>query len=190
MCGSGMSLRILFLFCCCCWTSAYCYCAVAQSCPTLCNPVDCSTPGSPVLHHLLELAHTHVHRVGGAIIQERLLCSYSASETASSRHQPWSCSPWAPPCPYLCSDGSIQQEVSCLKSLSSLDFCDTTLGFPSTTLVMMFQTQFLVSLTPFPVHHLHLDIHKHLKCRMSDTGPLTWTPYTAPSHKTRSYLGL
>ena len=43
---------------------------------------------------------------------------------------------------------------------------------------------------PFPVHHLHLDIHKHLKCHMSDTGPLTWTPYTAPSHKTRSYLGL
>ena len=127
-----------------------CYCSVSQLRLTSLWPVGCSTPGSPVLHHLLELAHTHVHRVGGAIIQERLLCSYSASETASSRHQPWSCSPWAPPCPYLCPDGSIQQEVSCLKSLSSLDFCDTTLGFPSTTLVMMFQTQFLVSLTPFP----------------------------------------
>jgi len=32
-----------------------CYCSVAQSCPTLCDPVDCSTPGSPVLHHLLRL---------------------------------------------------------------------------------------------------------------------------------------
>ena len=108
------------------------------------------------------------------------LCSYS-TETAPSRHQPRSCSPRAPPCPYLCSDGSIQHEVSCLKSLSSLNFCDTTLGFPSTTLVMMFQTRFLVSLTLFPVHHLHLDIHRHLKCRMSDTGPSTWTPYTAPA---------
>ena len=34
---------------------AYC-CSVAQSCLTLCNPMDCSTPGLPVLHHLLEFA--------------------------------------------------------------------------------------------------------------------------------------
>ena len=33
-------------------------CSVAQSCPTLCDPMDCSTPGSPVLHHLPELAQT------------------------------------------------------------------------------------------------------------------------------------
>ena len=36
-------------------------CSVAQSCPTLCNATDCSTPGFPVLHHLLELAQSHVH---------------------------------------------------------------------------------------------------------------------------------
>ena len=35
--------------------------SVAQSCPTLCDPMDCSMPGFPVLHHLLELAQTHVH---------------------------------------------------------------------------------------------------------------------------------
>ena len=36
------------------------YCSlVAQSCATLCNPMDCSTPGFPVLHHLPELAHVH-----------------------------------------------------------------------------------------------------------------------------------
>ena len=40
-----------------------CY-VVIQSCPTLCNPTDCSTTGFPVLHHLLELAQTHVHRAG------------------------------------------------------------------------------------------------------------------------------
>ncbi|XP_061285662.1 EF-hand calcium-binding domain-containing protein 11 isoform X1 [Bos javanicus] len=34
---------------------ALCCCSVAQSCPTLCNPVDCSTPGFRVLHYLLEL---------------------------------------------------------------------------------------------------------------------------------------
>ena len=38
-------------------------CSVAQSCPTLCDPMGCSTPGFPVLHHLLELAQTHVHWV-------------------------------------------------------------------------------------------------------------------------------
>ena len=37
---------------------------VAQSCLTLCDPVDCSTPGFPVHHQLPELAQTHVHQVG------------------------------------------------------------------------------------------------------------------------------
>ena len=44
----------------------FCCCSAAQSCPTLCNPMDCSTPGSPVLHHLPELDKTHVHGVGDA----------------------------------------------------------------------------------------------------------------------------
>ena len=38
-----------------------CCCSVAKLGPTLCNPMDCSTPGFPVLHYLLELAQTHVH---------------------------------------------------------------------------------------------------------------------------------
>ena len=41
--------------------------SVAQSCPTLCNPVDCSTPGLPVHHQLLEVTQTQVHWVGDAI---------------------------------------------------------------------------------------------------------------------------
>ena len=41
---------------CCC-----CYCPVAKSCLTLCDPMDCSMPGFPVLHHPLEFAQTHVH---------------------------------------------------------------------------------------------------------------------------------
>ena len=43
--------------------ASYSCCSIAQSCPTLCNPMDCSTPGFPVLHQLLELAQTHVHWV-------------------------------------------------------------------------------------------------------------------------------
>ena len=42
-------------------------CSVAQSCPTLCDPMDRNTPGFPVLHHLAEHAQTHVHWVGDAI---------------------------------------------------------------------------------------------------------------------------
>ena len=49
--------------------------SVAQSCPTLRDPMDCSMPGSPVHHQLLELAQTHVHRVGDAIQRSRLLLS-------------------------------------------------------------------------------------------------------------------
>ena len=46
---------------------SFCCCSVAQSCPTLCNPMDCSTPGFPVLYHLPEFAQTHVHWVGDDI---------------------------------------------------------------------------------------------------------------------------
>ena len=44
----------------------YC-CSVAQSCLTLCDPMDYSTPGFPVFYHLLEVAQTHVHSVSDAI---------------------------------------------------------------------------------------------------------------------------
>ena len=48
--------------------------SVAQSCPTLCNPVDCSTPDFPVHHQLPELAQSHVYRVSDPI-QHLILCS-------------------------------------------------------------------------------------------------------------------
>ena len=52
--------------------------SVTQSCPTLCNPMDCSMPGFPVHHQLPELAQTHVHLVGDAIQQPHPLSSPSA----------------------------------------------------------------------------------------------------------------
>ena len=48
-------------------------CLVAKSIPTLCNPKDCSMPGFPVLHYLLEFAQTHVHWVGDTIQSSPLL---------------------------------------------------------------------------------------------------------------------
>ena len=49
--------------------------SVTQSCLTLCDPMDCSTPGLLVHHQLLEFAQTHVHRVGDAIQSSHLLSS-------------------------------------------------------------------------------------------------------------------
>ena len=43
------------------------YCSVAQSYLTLCDPMNCSMPGLPVHHQLLDLTQTHVHQVGDAI---------------------------------------------------------------------------------------------------------------------------
>ena len=44
-----------------------CYCSVIKSCPTLCDSMDCSMPGSSVLRYLLESTQTHVHWVSDAI---------------------------------------------------------------------------------------------------------------------------
>ena len=44
----------------------FCFCSVTKLCPTLFDPIDCSTPGFPVLHYLLEFAQTHVHWVSDA----------------------------------------------------------------------------------------------------------------------------
>ena len=61
--------------------------SVAQLCPTLCNPMDCSTPGFPVHHQLLELAQTHVHQVGDAIQRSHPLSSPSPPSFNLSQHQ-------------------------------------------------------------------------------------------------------
>ena len=45
------------------WTQVQ-FSSVAQLCPTLCDPMDCSMPGFPVHQQLPELTQTHVHRVG------------------------------------------------------------------------------------------------------------------------------
>ena len=61
--------------------------SVAQSCPTLCNPMDCSTPGLLVHQQLPELAQTHVHWVGDAIQPSHPLLSPSPPAFNLSQHQ-------------------------------------------------------------------------------------------------------
>ena len=61
--------------------------SVTQSCLTLCDPMDCSTPGFPVHHLLPELAITHVHWFGGAIQPSHSLPSPSPPAFNLSQHQ-------------------------------------------------------------------------------------------------------
>ena len=61
--------------------------SVPQSCPTLCDPMNCSTPGLPVYHQLLEFTQTHAHRVGDAIQPSHHLSSPSPPAPNSSQHQ-------------------------------------------------------------------------------------------------------
>ena len=61
--------------------------SVTQSCPTLCDPMDCSTPGFPAHQQLPESAQTHVHRVGVAIQPSHPLSSPSPPAFSLSQHQ-------------------------------------------------------------------------------------------------------
>ena len=61
--------------------------SVAQSCLTLSDPMDCSTPGLPVHHQLMELAQTHVYQVSDAIQPSHPLSSPSPLAFNLSQHQ-------------------------------------------------------------------------------------------------------
>ena len=61
--------------------------SVTQSCPTLCDPMNRSTPGLPVHHQLLEFTETHVHRVSDAIQPSHPLSSPSPLAPNPSQHQ-------------------------------------------------------------------------------------------------------
>ena len=60
--------------------------SVAQSFPTLCDPMDCSMPGFPVHHQLPELTQTHVHQLGDAIQPSHSLL-FPSPAFSLSQHQ-------------------------------------------------------------------------------------------------------
>ena len=61
--------------------------SVAQSCSTLCDPMNRSMPGLPVHHQHLEFTQTHVHRVSDAIQPSPPLSSPSSPAPSASQHQ-------------------------------------------------------------------------------------------------------
>ena len=87
-----------------CWQTSFCdriihtpatthmivsvqFSSVAQSCPTLCDPMNRSTPGLPVHHHLPEFTQAHIHQVGDAIQPSHPLSSPSPPAPNPSHHQ-------------------------------------------------------------------------------------------------------
>ena len=64
-----------------------CCCPVTQLRSILCEPMDCSTPGFPVIHCLLEFAQTHVHWVSDAIQPSHPVSSPSPPAFSLSQHQ-------------------------------------------------------------------------------------------------------
>ena len=77
--------ELLILLCVCLQTVQFS--SVAQSCLTLCNPIECSTPGLPVHHQLSEVTQTHAHWVGDAIQPSHTLSSPSPPSFYLSQHQ-------------------------------------------------------------------------------------------------------
>ena len=84
--------------------------SVAQSCATLCNPMNHSTPGLPVHHQLPEFTQTQVHQVSDAIQLSHLLSSPSSPAPNPSQHQSF-------PVSQLFPSGGQSTGVSALASL-------------------------------------------------------------------------
>ena len=70
-----------------CLSGSVQFSSVAQSCPILCNPTDCSIPGLPVHYQLPEFIQTHVHWVSDAIQSSHPLPSPSPPDFNLSQHQ-------------------------------------------------------------------------------------------------------
>ena len=70
-----------------CRSSSVLFSSVTQSCPTLCDPMNCGTPGLPVHDQLPEFTQTHIHRVHDAIQPSHPLSSPSSLAPNPSQHQ-------------------------------------------------------------------------------------------------------
>ena len=67
--------------------SFFCCCSVTESCPTLCDPMNCTTPGFPVLHYLPDFAQTHIRWVSDASQSSHPLSAPSLLAIHLSQHQ-------------------------------------------------------------------------------------------------------
>ena len=97
-----------------------CFSSVAQSCLTLCNPMDCSTPGFPVHHQLPELTQTHVHQVSDAIQPCYPLLSPSPPTLNLSQHQ--GLFQWVSSSHYVAKELEFQHQYQSFQWIFRVDF--------------------------------------------------------------------
>ena len=138
--------------------------SVAQSCPTLCDPMNCSTPGLPVHHQLLEFTQTHVHRVSDAIQPSHPLSSPSLPAPNPSLHQSFPMSQlftWGGQSTGVSALASIlpkntqdrSPKSSCgLSKYTMHDWIDIPLGIPGCTKCMLTDRPTLWNLTTWKEH--------------------------------------
>ena len=119
--------------------------SVAQSCPTLWDPMNRSTPGPPVHHQLPEFTQTHAHRVGDAIQPSHPLSSPSPPAPNPSQHQgpfQWVKSFQTPPI-YSIFSYSLQPVTFALSSEPSCAISFGTYIFPYPTIIFDFLKPYL-----------------------------------------------
>ena len=102
--------------------SWYCCCSAAQLHLTICDPMDCSTPGFPILHYLPEFAHTDVHWVKDAIQPSHPLLPPSPPALNLSHHQSFQMS-------QLFASGGQSIGVSASTSVCPMNIQDWSLGW-------------------------------------------------------------
>ena len=103
--------------------------SVVQSCPTLCDLMDCSTPGFPVHHQLLEPTQTHIHHVSDAIQPSHPLLSPSPTSFNLPQHQ--SLFQWTGSLHQVAKVLDFQLQHQSFQWIFSTDFLqDELVGFP------------------------------------------------------------
>ena len=129
--------------------------SVAQSCPTLCDPMDCSTPGLPVRHQLPESTQTHVHWVGDAIQPSRPLLSSSPALNLS-QHQ--GLFKWISSSHQVAKVLEFQLQHQSFQWIFKTDFLQDGYGTPNSGWITCIQ----ISIHP-SIHSLvHLSIHSFI----------------------------
>ena len=102
--------------------------SVTQSCPTLCDPIDCSMPGLPVHHQLPEFTQTHVHWVGDAIQPSHPLPSPSPTFSLSKYQGLFQ---WVSSSPQVDKGPEFQLQFQSVQCIFRTDFLyDGLVGFP------------------------------------------------------------
>ena len=113
-------------------------CSVTNSCPALCNPMNCSTPGFPILHHLLKFTQTHIHWVSDAIQPFHPLSLPSPPALNLSQHQ--GLFQWVSSSPLLANGSKLHTNSMNSMKRGRIGMRNTAQEYSGTRLVAQYRT--------------------------------------------------